>query len=82
MGGHALLPKDYDKIPIDKIVEMGELLLSKHAKIPTKEAILILLAHHPSKEALGALKTYNKQPDEELKYFAQFALDECEMWNE
>jgi len=82
VGGHSLLPKDYDKIPIDKIVEIGKLLKRKDVTLPTKEAALMLLAHHPSKEALGALELYNKQPDEELKYFAQMALDECEMWNE
>lgn len=76
------MPRDYDKIQIEKIVEMGQLLQSKDAAIPTKQAILILLAHHPSKEALGALRVYNKHPCEELKYFAQLALDECEMWNE
>jgi hypothetical protein len=82
MSGHSILPKDYDKMPIDKIIQMGELLLSKKAEVPTKEAILVILAHHPSKEALRILKTYNRQPDKELKFFAKFALQECEMWNE
>ncbi|MEA3369000.1 MAG: hypothetical protein U9Q24_01385 [Candidatus Ratteibacteria bacterium] len=82
IGGHSLLPKDYDKIAIDKIIEIGKLLLNKNAGIPTKEAVLMLLAHHPSKEALSALKTYNENPKEELRIFAQLALEECEMWNE
>jgi len=82
IGGHSILPEGYDKIPTGKILEMGELLLYGKAAIPTKEAILILLAHHPTKEALGILKQYSILPDSELELFAQFALDECEMWNE
>lgn len=80
--GHSLLPKDYDKIPIGKINKMGRLLLNKNTSIQAKEVILMLLAHRPSKKALGILKVYNKQPDEELKFFAALALDECKMWNE
>lgn len=34
------------------------------------------------KEALSVLKTYNENPGEELRFFAQFALEEGEMWNE
>ena len=82
MGGHALLPKDYDKIPKAKITEMGKLLLKKETTFKAKEAIMIILAHHGSDQALTCLKTYNQRPDKELKIFAEIALDECEMWNE
>ncbi len=82
IGYHSFLPKGHDKIARDKIIGIGELLLSRDAAIPTKQAILILLAHHPSKDALKALREYNQQPDEELKIFSQIALDECQMWNE
>jgi len=82
IGGHSILPEGYDKIPTGTILKMGELLLCGKASIPTKEAILMILAHHPTKEALDILKEYNKHPDKELRYVAQFALDECEMWNE
>jgi len=64
------------------ILKMGELLLYGKASIPTKEAILMILAHHPTKEALCILKQYTLSPDAGLELFTQFALDECEMWNE
>jgi len=82
INSHSFLPKDYDKIPTAEITNMGRLLFSEMISISTKEVILILLAHHPSQEALDILKIYNKQPDEGLKFFAQLALEECEMWNE
>ena len=82
IGGHSLLPKGYDEIPATKIFDMGKLLLGGQAKALTKEAILVILAHIPSKDALNILKAYNESPDAELKYFAQMALEECEMWNE
>ena len=81
IGGHSYLPEDYQNISIEKIVNMGKLLFSEMTAISTKEAILMLLAHHPSKEALIALRAYNEQPDESLKIFSQLALEECEMWN-
>ena len=71
-----------EKIPKSKIAEMGRLLLKKEVTPKTKEAVMMILAHHGCDEALSALKEYNKNPDEGLKFFAQFALDECEMWNE
>ena len=82
IGGHSLLPKDYDKISKDKIVEMGELLLGRKVKRSTKEAVMMILAHHGSDEALKALKKYNKKPDKGLEIYAELALQECEMWNE
>ena len=82
IGAHSFLPKEYDKVSLKEIADMGSLLLSGMASISTKEAILVLLAHIPSKEALSILKAYNRLPDAELRLFAQMALDECEMWNE
>lgn len=82
LGGHSLLPNDVDKVAIGKIEEMGGLLLGGRASLYTKEAILIILAHHPSKEALDILKAYNAYPNRDLRIFSQMALDECEMWNE
>lgn len=79
--GHSFLPEGYDKIPLDKIMGMGLLLISKAANRRTKEAIMILLAHHPAEEALLALKAYNAKADRGLEIYAQMALDECEMWN-
>ncbi|MDP3790300.1 MAG: hypothetical protein Q8R48_07865 [Candidatus Omnitrophota bacterium] len=82
IGAHSFLPKEYNNISEREIVDMGRLLLDGMAAVSTKEAILVLLAHIPSKEALNILKTYNELPEEGLKLFAQMALDECEMWNE
>lgn len=82
LGGHALLPEGYEKIPVVKIVEMGKLLLEDGVKLRTKEATMMILAHHGCNEALLALKRYNESPEPELRIFAEMALDECEMWNE
>ena len=82
LGGHSLLPDNVDKVAVGKIKEIGGLLLGGRASLSTKEAIMMFLAHHPSKEALDILKAYNAYPDRELKVFAEMAQDECEMWNE
>ena len=74
--------KGCDKIPKSIIADMGKLLLENNVSFQTKETIMMTLAHHVSDEALSALKEYNKNPDKELRIFAELALDECEMWNE
>ncbi|MBF0215436.1 MAG: hypothetical protein HQL30_00415 [Candidatus Omnitrophica bacterium] len=80
--GHVLLPKDYDKIPQKTMIEMGKLLFDPSACSTTKEAILIILAHQTTKDALFLLEEYAKNPDPGLDIFARLALDECYMWNE
>jgi hypothetical protein len=82
IGGHALLPNGYEKISDEQVVKMEELLFDKKADSKTKEAIMVILAHIPSKAALSVLKKYNSISDSGLEIFAQIALDECEMWNE
>ena len=82
ISGHALLPRNYDKIPEGQIIKMSQLLFDRIANLRTKEAIMTLLAHIPSKTALSILEKYNTMPDRGLEIFAQIALDECEMWNE
>jgi hypothetical protein len=75
---HALLPRDYGKIPVEAIISMGRLLLEKGIQRKTREAIMILLAHHGSKPALEALTAYNNmRPNEKLEVFARMALEEC-----
>ena len=81
MMNHSYLPKGYDRIRPDTIKKMGMLLLGKAASVKAKEAILVLLAHHPSEEALGALKAFNAFPDAGLSLMAGYALDERMMWN-
>jgi len=82
LGGHSVLFEGHDKLPVSMISDMGRLILQSNVSLRAKEAILIILAHHPSREALNALKEYNKRPDKKLKYTAHFALQECEWWNE
>jgi len=78
---HALLPRDYDKIPIEVVVNVGKLLLKKGTQRKTQEAIMMILAHQGSEEALKALGRYNMRPNKGLEVFARMALDECENWN-
>ena len=78
---HTLLPKNYDKLSLGKLVEMSQLLFVKNVNLMTKEAILIILAHQKSKEILEILKAYNKEVDKGLEMFSDFALSECETWN-
>ena len=80
--GHALLPADYESIPKETIVEFGDLLRGRAASLETKEAILMIPAHHVSREALNILVAYNKNPDAELAIIAELALQECIWWNE
>lgn len=82
IGGHSVLFEGHQTLSIKMVVEMGQLLLNRDVLPQTKEALLVILAHHPSREALNALSLYNVNPDENLRYFARLALDECEMWNE
>ena len=82
LEGHALLPKNYDKLHVDDVVKMGSLLLGKNTSGRTKEAIMMILAHQPSQVALTYLAKYNLCVDRGLEFFAQMALEECAMWNE
>jgi hypothetical protein len=82
LGGHSVLFEGHDKLPISLVSDMGRLLLDRRISLRAKEAILVILAHHPTKEALGVLKKYDENPDKELRYTSRFALEECEWWNE
>jgi hypothetical protein len=79
---HSVLFEGHQMLPAKMVTGMGRLLLNQGVLLQTKEALLVILAHHPSIEALNALHLYNVHPDEDLRYFARIALDECEMWNE
>jgi len=76
------LPREYNLIKEKDLQAMAELLFKKEVRNSTKEIILMLLAHQPSKAALLALKGYNCMPDPGLEMFARLALSECLMWNE
>jgi hypothetical protein len=82
LQGHALLPKDYDRLCPGDIMKIGSLLFQKDVSHPSKEAVMVLLAHQPSEVALTILAKYNLHPDQGLEFFARMALEECAMWNE
>lgn len=82
MAGHAFLPAECDDLSRETIRSIGKLLFLGDVKLTTKETILILLAHQPTKDALAVLEEYNFTPDEELSIFSELALNECIMWNE
>lgn len=77
---HQCLPENYEQIPKDEIVRKGKLLCKKKARINKKKKIIMLLAHHGSREALDALEKYNKNPDEKLSIWAEMAIDECKIF--
>ena len=81
LSGHSVLFEGHDKIPVNRLKEFGQLLYDPMTSTRTKEAILMILAHHPTRDALNILRAYNKNPDRELRYFAKTALWECEIWN-
>ena len=80
--GHALLPRDYDRIPEEKIIGMGSLLFMGEVSQESKKAILMILAHYPRETALAILAKYALKPDIGLEFFARMALEECAMWTE
>ena len=82
ISGHALLPQDYENLRGEEVEALGSLLFQKNIEQKTKEAVLILLAHQVSDAALTILTRFNLNPDETLRSFARFALDESLMWNE
>ena len=82
IGGHSVLFEGHDKLPVSMIQDMGRLILEQKVSLRAKEAILMILAHHPTREALDVLKKYNENPDKALKYTSLLALQECEWWNE
>jgi hypothetical protein len=73
-----------DRLPKEKVIQMGKLMLSQMSSPNTKDVIMMTLAHQQrSKEALRYLKAYNHmQNDSLMKIYTQFAVEECEWWNE
>ena len=82
ISSHVFLPKGYESLSLDNIRRMGMLLFCDGVQLRTKQAVLILLAHHPSKEALAILEKFSLSPDQGLRIFSELALDECRMWND
>ncbi|MFH1394852.1 MAG: hypothetical protein ABIH09_01705 [Candidatus Omnitrophota bacterium] len=78
---HVYLPKNYEELSEELLIEITKLLYSKKIQLKTKEAILIILAHQKSRDILKPLETYCKNADKEIKAFAMLALDEYRTWN-
>lgn len=53
--GYSILFDGHQELSINMVLEIGQLLLNRDVSLRTKEALLMILAHHPSKEALNAL---------------------------
>ena len=79
-GGHSLLPKDYEAIPVSMLLNMSKLLFEKKVTLKAKRAILMILAHRGINEILAELRKYAQNPDPGLEHFAQLAAEECEFW--
>ena len=57
-----------DRLPKEKVVQIGELMLSQETCAKAKDVIMIILAHQQhSKEALRYLKAYNRMQAEVTK---------------
>ncbi len=82
LEGHGVLPEGHRALPARLIAEMGELLLQPGILSGTREAVMMLLAHHGSNEALNALRKYGERAGPDMKFFCELATQECEMWNE
>jgi len=82
LAGHTLLPRDFEHISEEDIIDIGCLLFQAGLIQRTKEAVLVLLAHQRSETALTIITRYNLRPDKGLEFFAKFALEECLIWNE
>lgn len=81
IGGHSILFNGYDRLPEEKIKEIGGLLFDPSASKNAKKTVLIILAHYPKRCALNILRKYNNSPYKELTYFAETALWEYKLWN-
>ncbi len=81
VGGHSVLFEGYDRLPKERMDQIGGLLFDPSVSKQAKEAVLMLLAHYPKRCALNILRKYNSNPDKDLAYYAKTALWECQMWN-
>ena len=79
VDSHRWLPLDHASLPVERIVAEGERLLSPDTSPGNQKRALMLLAHHPSQEALDALKRYRRTKlTPEMKTWARMAQSECE----
>ncbi|MFH1791046.1 MAG: hypothetical protein ABH885_03560 [Candidatus Omnitrophota bacterium] len=70
-----------DDLTPNELKAAAQLLFAKETSLECKEIIIMTLAHKPTKYALNTLKKYRKVPDKELSHFVEFAIQECEWWN-
>jgi len=74
------LGEDLEDLTYTQLKEAAQLIFDKNVSLKCKEMIIMSLAHSPYKFALKTLRKYNNAPDKELRYFSEFALQECQ-WN-
>jgi len=68
---------DSQKLSPEEIRQNVNRLLDKKTSIEEQKDLILILAHQGAKEALDGLKEYAQNPPEELKFWAQMAVDEC-----
>jgi hypothetical protein len=60
------------------MIILKRILNNKRAGWEKKLLALISLAHMASKESIGVLRAYYRNPDPEMRYYAKLALNEAE----
>lgn len=60
-----------------EVANLGNILFSLEASLQKKEKVLHALAHEGTEQACKILKAYKEYPDEELRFEAEMAYDEC-----
>ncbi len=61
----------------EQLAEMSKILFSIEASLQKKEKVLHALAHEGTEQACKILSAYKEYPDEELRFEAEMAYDEC-----
>jgi|GEM_PF-500420 len=77
---HERLPDDYQKLSKKQLEKLGRELLGGRTHLERKEEILLILAHNGCWEALKPLEKYVRNPDAQLRLFAELAFEECRFW--
>lgn len=61
----------------NQLAELSKILFSVEASFERKEKVLHILAHAATDQAYQILSAYKECPDEELRFEAEMAYDEC-----
>jgi superfamily I DNA/RNA helicase len=80
---HNGLPPNFQVLPRKQIVAEGRKLDAADTPIDEQKRILLLLAHHPSQEALDAIRRYSRlKLSPEMRAWTGLAQSECEQFIE